>query len=57
MARGRVRIPHLADRLTSRGGAYVHLLSVLAELARSHEVLGWLAPEAAYASAYASACA
>jgi glycosyltransferase involved in cell wall biosynthesis len=33
-----VRILHLADRVSDRGGADVHLLGVLAEQARSHTV-------------------
>lgn len=37
-ARG-VRVLHLSDRLSDRGGAYVHLLSLLAELRESHELL------------------
>jgi glycosyltransferase involved in cell wall biosynthesis len=34
-----VRIVHLAERLSDRGGAYTHLLAVLAALARDHEQL------------------
>jgi glycosyltransferase involved in cell wall biosynthesis len=33
-----VRILHLADRLSDRGGADVHLLGVIAEQARQHDV-------------------
>ncbi len=33
-----MRILHLADRLTERGGAYRHLLGILHHLAREHQV-------------------
>lgn len=34
-----MRILHLVDRLTERGGAYVHLLGLVASEARRHDVL------------------
>jgi glycosyltransferase involved in cell wall biosynthesis len=34
-----VRLVHIADRLTDRGGAYWHLLGVLEELSRTHDLL------------------
>jgi glycosyltransferase involved in cell wall biosynthesis len=34
-----MRILHVADRLTDRGGSYHHLLGILEHLAREHEVL------------------
>jgi glycosyltransferase involved in cell wall biosynthesis len=35
----RVRVLHLVDRLTNRGGAYVHLLGVLEALSGDHDLL------------------
>lgn len=34
-----MKLLHLADRLSARGGAYVHLLSLLADLRGRHELL------------------
>lgn len=33
-----MRMLHVADRLSTRGGAYTHMLSVVRELAREHDV-------------------
>jgi len=36
--RAAMRMLHVADRLTDRGGAYIHMLAVVGELSRRHEV-------------------